>query len=700
VSSYRDPLAVALAELAERQKRVAELCASVRPAQRAVLGEDERALLDRAPLAIGASPANQDELTRVNLELDAIVRLVSHANAALVVDSTTSVAPSTAPTNKIVALFLTHVVAPFGGSVTQEGTRLVARAAVQGVDLELEADIGLSERLSARSGSFVLGSRAPQAFPAVEITPQGRARSFAKMLHLASEHEVGVAAFDDAYWVRGDREAVRAVLGADVVRILTMLAPHAPTLEIADGRVRLAWTAPAGDALDEAVWSRTEDRIEAVVPRAAFALHVAIRRALAPIAPAAPPPCARPPEPPPPPPPRSPRLEDLRVLFREYGYAIGRDQQRPYGVPSDADDFEPKIQALGTSDLLLLDELASAGDEDVVPWARGRAEEIRTKVVRERVEKMAVGEVSALAEEFLADDAERRLRVIVVELLRDRRDTAWVAELLAQMIARENGQRFARAMADDKVYNRVAIHRAVSALVHEGRSDVVTSLFALPSPTSIDAALAVAWLVPTSPTADALERTLHGMSAERRREIVLRFVGASPHVDTEVLRRFFDDPDADVRRFAIGDLLHRGDLADFAAVVRALRSDVDARVRQSAARALEAVGKHASVRDGALSTLRDVYTSDPHVRKEAMTSIMNLRRDTADKTLDPRKEFERAFAAYVAAPTSGWSAALEDAACFGHDMMSTDRAVGQPILAAALADPRAAELRQHLAFRL
>jgi hypothetical protein len=191
------------------------------------------------------------------------------------------------------------------------------------------------------------------------------------------------------------------------------------------------------------------------------------------------------------------------------------------------------------------------------------------------------------------------------------------------------------------------------------------------------------------------------MSVELRRAVASKLASAYPPVATEVLRRFYDDHDAEVRRTTLGNLLHRGEPEDLPAVVRALRDDPDQSVRQWAARALARVGAHSSVRETALEELRRAYESDPPVRKEVMSSIVSIRRDASPgDTRDPRTEFERSLAAWGAEPRGGYSTALEELVYFGHELMSADAVAGKPLLLAAFRHPRGAELEPHLAFRL
>lgn len=644
MTSYRDPLANALEELAVRRARVSTQLGELRAAHRAVLSEEERGVLANASHAIAAAAPTMEDIERVHHQLDEVERVIERARSALSVDPVAADGPVTMRTVDGVGLWLHHVVAPWNGFVEQQSRRWIARASVAGVDVELEATI-VRVGGAIRELRFVTQSQVPPALAAISIERQRTMQSVAKALWLASEKEIGDRAVDDAYWVTGNDDTLSAVVSGEVRACLASLADHAPIFEIARGHARLAWTTRPIDDIDAALFEGLtiggpRTATEQLVPRATFEIHRAIRAALQPVIVEA-----------------EPQIDieievepgDEAHVVDATWFALVRTALERH-VQGDA-EAGAQLDALGMRDLALLDDLAASHDvPEVAQLAAKTAGRIRR--ARDRY-----ASAPALAARFLAESPGDQLRMFVIELLRSDRDTAYVAELMTHLLSGE-GQAFARAVSDDRIYDRRAIERGIAALVDHGKSEVAAVL--LESSICIDAALAF-----TSIARSSQQGAGDPWEAALRREIESKLVTGSRDVRSEVVRRFFGDADPKVRSAAIASLLEGPSR------------------RMPAARPL------------GLSELRTLYVRDPSVRESTMRSIVSLRRGKREAG-DPRVEFERALANLGAERPEGYDTTLEDLVFYADAMVPGLERSSDPLLVAALRHPRAGEFADHV----
>jgi hypothetical protein len=215
VSNYRDALAAGLAVLDARRSRVSARLAELRPAHRAVMTDHDEALLARASEALGEVASTQDDIDRLNRHFDALEQAIARVEAALSVEDAPPLERDVGEGMDGIGRWLEHLVAAWEGYATQRGQQWLAHARAGEVSVEVEVSITETVERVVTQLRIVTTSSVPRAVGPVMIAPQTGFQTFAKRISLLSEHETGARAVDDAYWIDGDEDALRAILTAD-----------------------------------------------------------------------------------------------------------------------------------------------------------------------------------------------------------------------------------------------------------------------------------------------------------------------------------------------------------------------------------------------------------------------------------------------------------------------------------------------------
>lgn len=291
MSTYRDPLAVVLEELSARQASLVGRIGTLSGVQRAVLPPDDRATIERAAAIAKKRALTLDEAEVLRSELDdaerAIDRAIGLASSLLVFGDERPIVDAKGKDDGL-ARWLAFVVAPWGGTAARTDAGGIAHFEIDGTQIELRVDAEQGSQGELSRLRFESVTQVPITLGPVVVRPERALDGVARALHISREHEFADARFDDAYWVTGEREAVRTLLTGTVRSLLCDLLRHTPSLRVEAGAARLAWTPTADfreifETLTEGWWGGTSrERTERLVPTAAFEVQHALRELLDP----------------------------------------------------------------------------------------------------------------------------------------------------------------------------------------------------------------------------------------------------------------------------------------------------------------------------------------------------------------------------------------------------------------------------------
>jgi hypothetical protein len=244
---YRDALDAAVSSLRLRQAALAERNGKLDGLRRAILPDAERAELAVRKEKLVATARSLDEATALGFDLDVFEEALSHsenlADALLEipVGAPSFVAEPGLPIGPLGRLVV-HATEAYGGEVAPWQGGIGARLQDGELALLLRASADLDEDGSMREVLIKLWASAPPAIEAISIRPESVQDVAKKVLGITSEVRTGDDPFDDAYFVSGREDLVRAVLVPRVTRHLTRLSWIAPSLDIDGGLAKLSWT--------------------------------------------------------------------------------------------------------------------------------------------------------------------------------------------------------------------------------------------------------------------------------------------------------------------------------------------------------------------------------------------------------------------------------------------------------------------------
>jgi hypothetical protein len=280
---YREP---SIWEAQLRQMRLALRYAGVTSAERALVSDSDRDALRAAAAVLGVHVETTEDAQSVTPGLDrleaAIERVEQLAASLAAFEGRFPGTGGEFAQDSVLKRIVAHLVSPWQRAVLRVDDRLVARVTLDNIVVELRAtaDEGDGiERIELETVTHV-----PITLGPVGVRPQRFRDEVASAFGMRKEHELGIAAFDDAYWLTGTPDATRALVTEDVARAMVQLGRLAPTLSIEGGSARLRWALDSSTAIValilESFGTGGRAQADALVPPAVFSIHNDLRRAL------------------------------------------------------------------------------------------------------------------------------------------------------------------------------------------------------------------------------------------------------------------------------------------------------------------------------------------------------------------------------------------------------------------------------------
>lgn len=275
---YRDPLAGLRSQIATKRGLLESRDRALAPILRAMLPERLRTALarPREPLQIAPEAEDLDTLTGVDAALDQL--LAAHDEAATLVPKLREcpdevpdppkpkVSPPWTieePAQLAFRATLTRRLAeisPDAYLVRWDDTTYLTRVRIAGAPLVLTSRLDLLPGQPFTTFRSTARTSVPRSTPRLEVRPHRLLHGIGRALRIVRDHEVGHPAFDEAFVVRGDADAV-ALLSSDVIGALLELRAFAPRLHVRRGIAELVW----GDSYTGHTAPPMPDRAIAVV---------------------------------------------------------------------------------------------------------------------------------------------------------------------------------------------------------------------------------------------------------------------------------------------------------------------------------------------------------------------------------------------------------------------------------------------------
>ncbi len=130
-----------------------------------------------------------------------------------------------------------------------------ARFALRGSPVLVLVRLAATHDGSAATFEAYVRTSVPESMPLVTVRRERMTDAIGKLFGLRRDHELGVATFDETFWVAGDEHAAAALPPSSVASLLE-LAPRSPELAFGRGIAEVRFTgrahAPARDMLPAA----------------------------------------------------------------------------------------------------------------------------------------------------------------------------------------------------------------------------------------------------------------------------------------------------------------------------------------------------------------------------------------------------------------------------------------------------------------
>lgn len=258
VTLYRDPLAGLRSQIATKKALLESRDRALAPILRAMLPERLRSVLSRPrePLQVAPEATDLDTLAGIDAALDQL--LAAHDEAATLVPKLREcpdevpdppkpkVSPPWTIEEPVQLAFRATLtrrlaeIAPDAYLVRWDDTTYLARIRIAGAPLVLTSRIDLLPGQPLTTSRSTARTSVPHSTPLLEVRPQRVFDGIGRALRIVRDREVGHPAFDEAFVVRGDADAV-ALLSRDVTVALLELRRFKPRLFVRRGIAELVW---------------------------------------------------------------------------------------------------------------------------------------------------------------------------------------------------------------------------------------------------------------------------------------------------------------------------------------------------------------------------------------------------------------------------------------------------------------------------
>jgi hypothetical protein len=253
---YRDPLA----GLQAKRAAVEALEGGLHPILWSVSGSDlrgEASLLHERGFAEDSSEANE-ALDRLTALLDGVASARDQLVSSSTVEEPSEWIEPVVLDDRLFAPMrdgLERALSPWAAApalVRLDNWRLLARLWATGIPLLLivRLDVGHVEEaayLGAYGYECTLRATMPACLPRLELTAERVWHTVEKAVGLAREVQLGDAAFDKAFWVRGDPDVAKGLLVAGVREDLLCLGWRKPRVVLGAGSLEIVWRGSSGE---------------------------------------------------------------------------------------------------------------------------------------------------------------------------------------------------------------------------------------------------------------------------------------------------------------------------------------------------------------------------------------------------------------------------------------------------------------------